>query len=272
MTALISADALNSILGTPDVKVLDGSYGLPPSDAGIPGAIDFDIDAVADLSAPLAHTIPSPQFFAQKVGALGIGNQTKVIVYDRAGMAMSAARVWWMFRLFGHDNVFVLNGGLPAWLSAGFGVSSKDKSPKPASFVATFRPALFKSLADMKANLTEKSFSVLDARDARRYRGDMPEPRPGIDSGHIPGALSTPYIDLINSATGELKPVEELKKALKNADSSKPIACSCGSGVTACVVALGLFEIGIKNAAIYGGSWTEWGSDPTLPKNKGDQP
>ena len=272
MSALISAAELHQILGQPHVKIVDGSYGLPPSDAGIAGTVDFDIDAIADLSAPLPHTIPSPAFFAEKVGALGISNADRVIVYDRVGMAMSAARVWWMFRLFGHDNVQVLNGGLPAWVASGFSLVYKNREPEPEVFKASFRPELFKSLDAMKDNLSSPAFQVLDARDARRYRGEMPEPRPGIESGHIPGAVSTPFADLINPANGHMKAPDELNAIFKSVDLQKPIACSCGSGVTACVVALGLFEVGKKDAAIYGGSWTEWGANPALPKNKGDQP
>lgn len=271
MSALISAVELNKILGQPQVKVLDASYHLPPSLQGIPGARDFDIDDVADREAPLPHTIPSPEAFAEKAGALGIGNNDLVVVYDRGGIYMAAARAWWMFRLFGHDNVKILDGGLPAWIKAGYATEEKISAPPaPAAFKADYRPELVKFLDQVEGNIAAKKFTLLDARDAGRFAGTAPEPRPHVAAGHIPGSVSMPFAQLLNP-DGTLKAREQLEKSLQAAHISLQdrLACSCGSGVTACVVALALYELGHRDAAVYDGSWTEWGSNPGLPKAKG---
>lgn len=266
-SALISPEELHGILTQKNVRILDASYNLPSSASALSGAVDFDIDDIADSNAPLAHTIPTPEVFSEKVGALGVGNGDLVIVYDRAGIYMAAARAWWMFRLFGHDNVRILDGGLPAWISAGYPIGQKDAAPTPKNFTAHFRPALFKDMGEIERNIARQDFTVLDARDAQRYAGRVPEPRPGLEAGHIPQSLSVPFMTLLDPATGRMKSPDTLKVLLKDAViAQKPLACSCGSGVTACVVALALHEIGVTDAAIYGGSWAEWGADRTLPK------
>lgn len=269
-SALISAQELAAILHQPHVRVLDATYGQPPAALGIEKSVHFDIDLIADTAAPLAHTIPSTERFAAEIGKLGIGNDNLVVVYDQSGMAFAAARVWWMLRLFGHDNVRVLDGGLPAWRAAGLPLTPKTAVPQPVSFTARFRPELFKQREDMLANITDGAFTVLDARDPRRFSGELPEPRPGMASGHIPGARSTFFGDLIDPATGRLRTAAALKQHFdsENIQLSKPIACSCGSGVTACVVALALHEIGITDVAIYGGSWSEWATTPGMPVEK----
>lgn len=273
-SALISADELHGIVGQAHVRLLDASYGQPPFDRGIEGAIDFDIDTVADPQAPLAHTLPSPDIFAAHVGGAGIGNDDLVIVYDRSGIAMAAARVWWMFRVFGHDNVRILDGGLPAWAAAGYPVVLKKSSVSPAFFKAYFRPELFARQQDILNNLTTPVFTVIDARDPRRYAGEVPEPRAGIEPGHIPQSLNLPFMSLINPQTGRMLDKAALAEKIMAAgiNLSNKTACSCGSGVTACVIALALYEIGHTDAAIYGGSWTEWGGDPAMPKKKGVTP
>ena len=267
-SALMTAEELRPLVGSPGVKILDASYNLPPFSKGIAGAVDFDIDDIADPQAPLAHTVPSAELFGEKAGRLGIGNKDMVVVYDRAGISMAASRAWWMFRLFGHDNVRILDGGLPAWVEAGYSLAEKAQ-PVPASFSARFRPELLKEAGDIKENIGAKKFAVLDARDPRRYSGEAPEPRPGMAAGHIPQSLNVPFMALVGQ-DGKLKPAAELEKIFKSSsvDVKAPVACSCGSGVTACVVALGLFELGNRNAAVYDGSWAEWGSDPSLPKKK----
>ncbi len=262
MSALITAAELKKILSQPHVKVLDASYNLPPSAMGIPGAQDFNIDDVADPVSPFAHTIPTEEIFAAKAGACGIGNDDLVVVYDRNGIAMAAARVWWMYRLFGHENVKILDGGLPAWVKAGYAPAEKAAAaPAPATFTVKFRPELLKRLNQVTDNLIRKGFTVLDARDTKRY-----------EDGHIPDALNLPFSNLVNP-DGTLKPKEQLEKAFQtsSADLKKNIACSCGSGVTACVVALALYELGHKDVAVYDGSWTEWGANTVLPKLKGSR-
>lgn len=272
MSALISAEELKKILTQPDVKILDASYGLPPSEQSIQGAQEFDIDDVADPDAPLAHTVPSEDIFSKKVSALGISNNDLVVIYDRSGLAMSAARGWWMFRLFGHEKVKILNGGLPAWIKAGGILEKTIQSPaKTTAYKSAIKPKLLKLREQIQENITTGNFTLLDARDAGRFRGDAPDPRPNVAAGHIPGSLSTPYAGLLNP-DGTLKPKDQLEMTFRaaNVNLQKKLACSCGSGVTACVVALALHELGCTDAAVYDGSWTEWGSDPSLPKAKGD--
>jgi thiosulfate/3-mercaptopyruvate sulfurtransferase len=269
MSALITATELKNILSQPpgakapdikNVKVLDASWNLPPSSKSIPGARDFNIDDVADPVAPFAHTVPTEEIFANKIRVLGIGNDDLVVIYDRGGIAMAAARAWWMFRLFGHDNIKILSGGLPAWTKTGYATVEKTAAATdPAFFTTKFRPELLKKVEQIASNLLRKDFTILDARDSQRFT-----------TGHIPGSLSVPYAGLVD-ADGTLKPQEQLEKIFKSssADLKKKIACSCGSGVTACVVALALHELGHKDAAVYDGSWTEWGASSILPKMTG---
>jgi thiosulfate/3-mercaptopyruvate sulfurtransferase len=276
-SALITPQELQNIITQPTTKILDASYGLPDLPVRIGHAVAFDIDDVADPDAPLAHTIPSAEVFAQKVAALGISNGDTVVIYDRNGMHMAAARAWWMFRLFGHDKVHVLNGGLPAWVEAGLPVTPKHdiaQSVPAGQYTATLRPELVKFKDDILNNITTKSFTLLDARDARRYSGDMGEPRAGMGSGHVPGSHSLPFVELIDDNTGLMRDSDEIARifAEKNIDLSRPVACTCGSGVTACVIALALHDIGHTDAAVYDGSWSEWGASPDLPKKQGYMP
>lgn len=271
MPALITAEQLKETLKQPRVKILDASYGQPPYLQGIPGAQDFDIDDIADPKAPHAHTVPTAEIFAEKISALGINNNDLVIVYDRMGIHMAASRAWWMFRLFGHENVKILDGGLPAWIRTGGGLEEKNaRPPPPSAFKALFRPELVKLLDQIQDNIATNHFTLLDARDTARFRGDAPDPRPNIPSGHIPNSINMPFMNLINP-DGTLKKEDQLKKSFAAGDINLQgkIACSCGSGVTACVVALALYELGHTDAAVYDGSWTEWGSRPELPKAKG---
>lgn len=273
--ALVETDWLAEHLDDPKVKILDASYHLPtvPRNADeeylqqhIPGAIRFDVDDVKNPENPLPHMIPDAVTFAAKVGALGISNEDHVVAYDVYGM-MSAARVWWMFRLFGHDKVSILNGGLPKWLAEKRPLASGQETPAPAGFAATFRPELVTDVEALMANLESKERAVIDARAADRFAGTAPEPRAGLRSGHIPGSYNIPSSKMTNADKTVLS-ADDLKKLYVDdlgLDIDKPIATTCGSGITACILALGLFLLGKEDVKVYDGSWTEWGGHPDTP-------
>lgn len=224
----------------------------------VPSAVFFDIDRHSDHSTDLPHMLPTPQAFATAVGALGIGNQHAVVVYDAAGL-FSAARLWWMFRVFGHCNVAVLDGGLPKWRAENRVTESGKPQPAAANFTATYNPALLRD----KAAVSATSAVVLDARSAPRFAGAVPEPRAGLRSGHIPRSRNLPYTSLL-APDGSLLPKPELLQRLSPAQD-KPVISTCGSGVTACILDLALEHIGHRDHAVYDGSWAEWGADPACP-------
>ncbi|QJE72917.1 3-mercaptopyruvate sulfurtransferase [Aerophototrophica crusticola] len=273
---LVTVEWLASRLGDPSVRVLDASWHLPTLKrdpraeflAGhIPGARFFDIDALSAPGTDLPHMLPSPAAFGEALGALGIGSGDTVVVYDSVGIS-SAPRAWWMFRAFGHLDVFVLDGGLPAWTAAGHPVETGEPSPaEPRSFRARLDPALVRDVADIRANLETGSEQVVDARAAGRFEGTAPEPRPGLRMGHIPGSLNLPFTDLLDPATKTLLPADTLRDRFKAAgvDLSRPVTTSCGSGITACVLALALYRIGRSDVPVYDGSWAEWGAREDLP-------
>lgn len=276
---LVSAEWLAGHVDDLRLKVLDGTYHLPTArrdgnaeflERHIPGAIRFDIDDVCDPDDPLPHMIPSAARFGERVGALGIGNDDTVVVYDVYGL-QSAARTWWMFRLFGHDRVAVLDGGLPAWLAAGGALASGAAAPEPATFAATLRPELVRRRADLLANIGSGAEQVADARAAGRFTGDEPEPRAGMRSGHIPGSRSLPFTNLLDPASKTVLPDDRLRTAFDRAgiDLSKPTVASCGSGVTACVIALAAHRLGHSGVAVYDGSWSEWGGRDDTPIDTG---
>ncbi|OGL01817.1 MAG: 3-mercaptopyruvate sulfurtransferase, partial [Candidatus Rokubacteria bacterium RIFCSPHIGHO2_12_FULL_73_22] len=233
--------------------------------AHIPGAVFFDIDEIADTASPLPHMLPSARVFAARVGALGIGTRDRVVVYDTRGV-VSAARVWWTFRAFGHDAVAVLDGGLPKWRAERRAVESGAPTPRPRTFAARRRAGLVRTLAQMRKNLTTRREQALDARSHGRFVGTEPEPRPGLRPGHVPGSLNLPY-DQLFRPDGTLQPVDELRAAFAKAgiDPARPVATTCGSGVTASVLALGLHLVGAPRVAVYDGSWTEWGGRADTP-------
>jgi thiosulfate/3-mercaptopyruvate sulfurtransferase len=237
--------------------------------AHIPGAAFFDIDGIADHTTPLPHMLPTPEAFAEAVGALGVGTADRVVVYDVRGV-ISAARVWWTFRVFGHDRVAVLDGGLRAWTAEGRPVESGVPAPPRREFRARLRPELVRDLAAMQKNLTARSEQVLDARSRGRFEGTEPEPRAGLRGGHIPGSLNLPYESLYRP-DGRLKPPEALRSAfvIAGADLDRPVTTTCGSGVTASVLALALHLLGHRRVAVYDGSWTEWGGRPDTPVESG---
>ena len=274
MGTLVTTEWLAANLGRRNLRVVDGSWHLPQlgrdaqaefAEAHIPGGVFFDIDEIADPSTPLPHMLPSARTFAERVGALGCANADRVVVYDTRGV-VSAARVWWTFRAFGHAQVAVLDGGLPKWRAEGRPVESGAPAPKPRRFTARLRRGLVRDLAQMRANLRSRREQVLDARSAGRFAGTEPEPRAGLRGGHIPGSLNLPY-ERLHRSDGTLLGPEALARLFEAAglDLARPVVTSCGSGVTASVLALGLHLLGQEKVAVYDGSWTEWGGRKDTP-------
>jgi thiosulfate/3-mercaptopyruvate sulfurtransferase len=277
--ALVSAEWLAARLDDASVRVIDASYHLPTAKrdakseytaSHIPGAAFFDIEAISDHTNALPHMLPDADTFAAAVGALGIDADTHVVAYDVYGL-MSAARAWWMLRAFGHERVSILDGGFAKWRSDGHPVSATQTHPAARRFQAKFRPELVRSQADLVANLQTGDFQVVDARSAARFLGQAPEPRAGLRGGHIPGSANVPYTALLDPATQTMLPPDEIAKrfAAAGLDPARPIVASCGSGVTACVLALGLYQIGHPDAAVYDGSWSEWGLQSGPPISVG---
>jgi thiosulfate/3-mercaptopyruvate sulfurtransferase len=278
MHDLVSSEWLAGALGAPDLMVFDATKYLPnePFDgltkyreAHIPGARFFDIDVVADPDTTLPHMAPTAGRFARLMGEMGISNATRVIFYDQKGL-QSSARGWWLMKLFGHEKTAVLDGGLPKWLAEGRATESGDaKSAAPASYTPDFRADLLKGIGDVKRIIADGSALILDARAKGRFDGTAPEPRPGLPSGHMPGAKSVPFNELLN-ADFTMKDAAALRArfAAAGADGVTPIVTSCGTGVTACILALGLKQAGLGDAAIYDGSWTEWAGRPETQKEK----
>jgi thiosulfate/3-mercaptopyruvate sulfurtransferase len=267
---LVSTEWLAAHLGEANVKIVDATFKMPgilplPKDdylaSHLPGAVFFDVDAVSDHSNPLPHMFPNAEQFGRDVGALGVANGDTVVLYDSGGWVASA-RVWWMFLSFGHKDVRILNGGLKKWVAEGRKVESGQVTPKPATFRATFDARRVRSIEQMIANVASRAEQVIDARANERYQGKVAEPRPGLRAGHIPGSVSLPYNQLFDAATGTMKSLDELKAAFLGAGVKldAPIATSCGSGVSAAVLTLALYRLGVENPALYDGSWTEWGA------------
>lgn len=275
MQTLVGTEWLAAELGKPDLVVFDATKYLPNESkdgsseflaAHIPGARYFDIDEVADPDTDLPHMVPSPGRFAKLIGAMGVGNESRVVFYDQKGLA-SAARGWWLMGLFGHNRAAVLDGGLPKWRREGRPVEAgAPASPRPAMFRPDFRASRLRGIGDVLRNVESRAELILDARAAARFTGEVPEPRAGMRSGHIPGSRSLPYTDLLNS-DGTFLNVNKLRARFAEAgvDGTRPIFTSCGSGVTACILTLGLSLAGLPQGAVYDGSWTEWGGRPDTP-------
>jgi thiosulfate/3-mercaptopyruvate sulfurtransferase len=269
--ALVSTEWLAEHLADPHVRVLDSSYkqpGIAPTaradyDAGhIPGAVFFDIDDVAQPGTSLPHMIPSAERFAAKMAERGIGNDDRVVVYDSVGLS-SAGRAWWMLRLFGHENVALLDGGLIKWRAEGRPLDTSAPALPPRRFVARFDPTLVRDKRALLADLAppRPREQVVDARASGRFDGSAEETWPGRRRGHIPGSLNVPFDWVTDPRTRQLKSAEELRRLFEDAAVSldRPIVASCGSGVTACALAFALHLIGHPGAAVYDGSWSEWG-------------
>lgn len=273
--ALVASDWLAANLGAPGVRVVDASWHMPATgrdgraefvERHIPGAVYFDIDAIADKASDLPHTLPDAETFAAAVGALGIASDDRVIVYESQGL-FSAGRVWWMFRAMGHDKTAVLDGGLAKWRTEERPIESGEARPARATFRATAVPALVRGRQDMLANVESRAVQVLDARAPGRFAGTDPEPRAGLRSGHIPGSLNLPYPALVDAESGTLLPADALRAVFEGAgiDLARPVITTCGSGVTAAALALGLYLLGRDDTAVYDGSWTEWGGRDDTP-------
>jgi len=274
-TWLIETDELERELEAPDFVIIDATWYMPGEAKNaredylsehIPGAVFFDIDEIADDKAKTGHMLPPPEKFSSRMRKMGIGDGQRVVVYDRQGM-FSAPRVWWTFRVMGAQDVSVLNGGLPKWKAEGRPLMMGEPALRtPRHFTARRNLDLVRDAGDVMHVLADKSADIVDARSADRFSGKAPEPREGLRAGHIPGAVNVPYGQVLSS-DGTLKSAAELQELFADAgvDPHKPVVTTCGSGITACVLALALNEAGFLRTSVYDGSWAEWGADDRLP-------
>lgn len=273
-TPLISAQQLSERLSDPALLILDASYFMPAmardgaaewQQQRIAKAQHFDFDTkICDPDAEYPHTMPSPELFSETVQALGVNQDSQIVVYDSLGL-FASPRVWWMFRAMGHEQVTILDGGMPAWLAAGFSLTTTaPETPKRGNFIANYQPGLICDTEIVLTALQDDSTQVLDARSEGRFSGREAEPREGLRSGHMPGAKNLPFTDLLDN--GSMRPVEELKARLAAvASPDQQLIFSCGSGVTACHLALAATLSGYPHLSVYDGSWSEWGARPELP-------
>jgi thiosulfate/3-mercaptopyruvate sulfurtransferase len=273
--ALVETGWLAQHLQSPDVQVVDASWYMPSEgrdakaeflERHIPGAVFFDIDEIADTASPFPHMLPLPEKFSSRVRKLGLGDGKRIVVYDGAGL-FSAARVWWMFRVFGHDDVAVLDGGFPKWLREHLPTRGGGAMLRERHFTARVNHLLVREFDQMLGNLDTGREIIVDARSHARFMAEEPEPREGLRGGHIPGSVNLPYASVLDPQHKTVLPAARLKRRFTDAgiDLSKPITTTCGSGVTAPVVALALHLLGHEDTAVYDGSWAEWGSRENAP-------
>ncbi len=277
--ALVSTEWLADNLGAPDLRVVDASYYLPGEGLDprrefeaqhIPGAVFFDIDDIKDPANDLPHMVPPPHIFSSKVRKLGLGDGLRLVIYDQRGI-WSAPRVWWTFRYFGHDEVAVLDGGLPKWLNEGRPVEDGEAHPEERHFTPRINSFLLRDREQILANLKSGSEQVLDARGRGRFEGSDPEPRAGLRSGHIPGSRNLPFVETVEQSQQTLLDNAALKELFTTAgiDLRRPVVTTCGSGVTAAVLSLALHRLGHRDVALYDGSWSEWGLEGDTPVETG---
>ena len=275
LPAVVSTEWLAPQLGRPGLRVLDGSWYLPGSgrdpameySAGhIPGAIFFDLDATSDHSVALPHMLPAPAAFAAAMSALGLNDSDDLVVYDGSGVNLSAPRVWWTFRTFGHERVAVLDGGIGKWRREQRPVEEGVVTLPPGRFTSRLNHAAVRDLASVRANIHQPGEQLVDARSAGRFAGVEPEPRRGLRGGHVPGSVNLPFTELVRP-DGTMLPPEELRRRLVEAgiDLSRPVVATCGSGTSACALVLSLHLIGHTQTAVYDGAWAEWGGRVDTP-------
>ncbi len=273
-TPLVDTAWLQRHLAAPDVRVVDATWCLPQAGRDprreyearhIPGAVFFDLDEICPPRGPHPHPVPDPARFSSRVRRLGLGDGVRIVVYDDNDYCASA-RVWWLFRYFGHEEVAVLDGGLRRWIAEGRPLTDEPVAPRERHFTARCNNLLLRELEQIRANLTLRREQLVDARAPGRFHGIEPEPRPGLRGGHIPGSLNLWYKELVRE-DGRLADAETIRQrfAAAGVDLARPIVTSCGSGVSACVLNLALSRIGIHDAALYDGSWVEWASRPDTP-------
>ena len=275
---LVPADWLAERLTAHDIRILDASYYLPGDGrngydeyrkAHIPGARFFDIDDIAERHSPLPHMLPPVEKFVSRVRKMGIGDGHRVIVYDQQGL-FSAARVWWTLRVFGHEDVAVLDGGLPQWLARGHAVDDDEPDPRERHFTGRSNASMVRDVTQIAGAAKLRDEQIVDARSPGRFRGDEPEPRPGLRAGHIPGSKNVHYASLLNP-DGTMRDIDATRALFEAAgvDLNRPIVTSCGSGVTAAILTLALHRMGHARNALYDGSWVEWGAYPDLAVETG---
>ena len=275
MEPLVSTTWLADRLEAPDIRIVDASWYLPGverdaeaeyAECHIPAAVYFDIDEIADTDNPLPHMLPAPEKFSSRVRKLGLGDGVRIVIYD-SGSWMASARVWWMFHVFGHDDVAVLDGGFAKWQAEDHPVDNRPVMARDRHFTARMNTLLVRDVDQMLGNVKSRRAQVLDARAAGRFDATIPEPRAGLRGGHIPGSLNLPYDRLIDAESSEMLPPDALAAVFDAAgtDRSRPIVTTCGSGVSAGVLSLALAVIGRRGVAVYDGSWTEWGGRDDTP-------